>query len=90
MKLNSVTITLVPAPTEEVRELLVALDRGLAAAYDADQQYGLPMDELFRPGIQFFLARAAGEAVGCGAWHCLASMARSSGCMHDRQLVGAA
>jgi putative acetyltransferase len=52
--------------TDEVRALIGALDRELAANYTPEQQHGLSLDAIFQPGIRFFVARVAGAAVGCG------------------------
>lgn len=54
------------APTPELRALIQALDRTLAAHYTPDQRHGLKFDQLFAPNIRFFLARQDGNAVGCG------------------------
>ena len=62
----TIAIEPVAAPTPEARELLAELDATLAAAYPPHQRHGLSLDELFRPGIRFFVARLDGAAVGCG------------------------
>jgi putative acetyltransferase len=62
----TVTIELVPAPTSDARELLAELDRVLGAAYEPHQRHALSIDQLFQPGVRFFIARLTGEAVGCG------------------------
>jgi putative acetyltransferase len=53
--------------TNEVRALIGALDRELAANYTPEQQHGLSLDAIFQPDIRFFVARVEGAAVGCGA-----------------------
>lgn len=52
--------------TEEVRNLLTELDRDLSGLYSDDQQHALTIEDLFQPGVRFFLARLKGIAVGCG------------------------
>jgi putative acetyltransferase len=54
------------AATPEVHELVSALDEALAALYTPDQRHGLALDQLFAPGVRFFLARLDGVAAGCG------------------------
>jgi putative acetyltransferase len=61
-----IAIELVSSATEEVRELVEELNAELAGPYAADQRHGLSIDRLFQPAVRFFLARLAGEAVGCG------------------------
>lgn len=61
-----ITVDKVGAATDEVRGLLLDLDRDLAGHYSAHQQHGLAIEELFQPGVSFFLARLDGLAVGCG------------------------
>ena len=62
----SISIELVPAPTPEARQLLAELDDILGAAYEPEQRHALSIEQLFQPGILFFIARLNGEAVGCG------------------------
>jgi putative acetyltransferase len=52
--------------TDEVRGLIVELDRVLSAEYLPEQRHGLDLDAIFQPHIRFFVARLNGEAVGCG------------------------
>jgi putative acetyltransferase len=54
------------SPTEEVRILIQQLEEELSPHYEAHQRHGLRLEAIFQPGIQFFLARRAGEALGCG------------------------
>ncbi len=61
-----VTIEPVKAATPEVLELLEELNRALAGPYSEEQRHALSADQLFQPGIRFFVARLAGEAVACG------------------------
>jgi putative acetyltransferase len=56
----------VSGPTAEVRTLVDALERALASEYSAEQRHGLPLDALFQPHIEFFIARVDDVAVGCG------------------------
>ena len=53
-------------PTDEIRRLVDELEAELSAHYEAHQRHGLSLDAIFRPHIRFVLARAEGEAVGCG------------------------
>jgi putative acetyltransferase len=62
----SVATELVPYPTHQVAELLAELDQILGAAYEPDQRHALSIEQLFQPGIRFFIARLNGEAAGCG------------------------
>ena len=65
---KEITVEPVPEVTDEVRVLLGELDRILAAEYPPEQRHGLPLDEIFNPGVRFFLARSNGAAVGCGGF----------------------
>ena len=60
-----VAIELANAPTAEIVGLLDELNKALSG-YADDQRHALSIDQLFQPGVLFFLARLAGEAVGCG------------------------
>ena len=53
----------------EARRLIAALDAGLAEVYPPDQRFGpnLRPAHLADGQGEFFVAREAGEAVGCGA-----------------------
>lgn len=55
-------------PTSEVRDLLSALDAELLPLYDPDQHHGLALDDIFKPGVHFFVVRMEGAAVGCGGF----------------------
>jgi putative acetyltransferase len=61
----SIAIEQVDTPTECVRSLIAELDAELAAAYAPEQQHGLSLARIFRPGLLFFAARLDGEPVGC-------------------------
>jgi len=63
---DAITIEAVGTPTDEVRALIAALDRTLAAEYLPEQQHGLTLDAIFQPHVLFFVARLEGVAVGCG------------------------
>ena len=62
----NVAVEPAPAATPEATKLLAELDQILGAAYEADQRHALSVEQLFQPGIRFFIARLNGEAVGCG------------------------
>ncbi|HTV74370.1 MAG TPA: GNAT family N-acetyltransferase [Candidatus Acidoferrales bacterium] len=64
--MEEITVEVAPAATDEVRELIAALDRTLAQEYSAEQQHGLSVDAIFQPHVRFFIARLAGVAAGCG------------------------
>ena len=53
-------------PTEEVRILIQQLEDELSPHYERHQRHGLQLEAIFQPGIHFFVARRAGEALGCG------------------------
>lgn len=61
-----IAIELVAAPTAEAKELLAELDAELSAHYPREQRHGLALDQLFHPGIRFFVAQLSGAAIGCG------------------------
>ena len=61
----SIAIEVAREATAEVRTLLDELNAALAG-YADDQRHALSIDQLFQPGIRFFLARSADAAVGCG------------------------
>jgi putative acetyltransferase len=54
------------APSPEVVVLLEALNEALSFGYAPDQRHALSIDQLFQPGVRFFLARADGDAAACG------------------------
>jgi putative acetyltransferase len=56
----------VTAPTEDVRTLLAELDAALSGPYAADQRHALSIEQLFTPGIRFFVAQVDGVAASCG------------------------
>jgi putative acetyltransferase len=60
-----IAIELANGPTSEVAELLDELNKALSG-YADDQRHALSIDQLFQPGVRFYLARLEGEAVACG------------------------
>jgi putative acetyltransferase len=60
---DEITVELVSDATDEVRALIGELDRVLAAEYAPEQRHGLALNEIFKADV---LARANGEAMGCG------------------------
>jgi putative acetyltransferase len=63
---ESLTITHVTAPTDELVTLLEALDLALGGPYLPSQRHALSVDQLFAPNTRFFVARVGNIAVGCG------------------------
>jgi len=53
------------SPTDEVRALIAALEAELSPHYAPHQRHGLQLAAIFQPHIHFFVARRAGEALGC-------------------------
>jgi GNAT superfamily N-acetyltransferase len=51
----------------EVAALLAASERFSAAHYPPESNHMLPLADLLRPDVRFFVARRAGAALGCGA-----------------------
>jgi putative acetyltransferase len=51
----------------EIAAFLAAADAHSAALYPAESNHGLPLAELLRPELRFFVARRGGRALGCGA-----------------------
>jgi putative acetyltransferase len=62
----NLTIEKTEQPTEETRILIQQLEAELSPHYAPHQRHGLQLEAIFQPGIHFFLARRAGEALGCG------------------------
>ena len=62
----NLAIERVGAPTPEVVELLDGLNEALSVGYAPDQRHALSLDQLFQPGVRFFLARSDGVPVACG------------------------
>lgn len=59
-------VVAVRSPTDEVRQLVGALNDELAGLYTAEQRHGLALEAIFAPHIRFFIAREEGCPVGCG------------------------
>lgn len=51
----------------EVRALIEALDAYQSALYPAESNHFVPIEELCRPEVTFFVARLGELTVGCGA-----------------------
>src|SRR5262245_66644073 len=51
----------------DVEKLIAELDAYQAALYPAESNHLVPVDALAAPDVRFFVARHAGEALGCGA-----------------------
>jgi putative acetyltransferase len=51
--------------TEEIRILIAELEEELSPNYEPHQRHGLALEAIFRPDIHFFVARRAGQALGC-------------------------
>ena len=62
----SLAIERVESATAEARALIGALDAELSPLYAPDQRHALNIEQVFRPGIAFFVARLVGVAAGCG------------------------
>lgn len=61
-----ITIERVESATPEARALIEALERELDAYFPQEQQHGLSVEQVFQPGVAFFIARIDGAPVGCG------------------------
>ena len=62
----SILLERIEAPSDEVRLLIGELDAELSGAYAPENRHGLNPARLFQPHVMFYIARLAGEAVGCG------------------------
>ena len=62
----SLVIEHVERPADDARALIDELEAELGAVYAAEQRHGLSVEQVFRQGILFFIARLDGDAVGCG------------------------
>jgi putative acetyltransferase len=60
------TLEHVERATDDARKLIGELDAVLHADSPPEQRHGLSVERIFQPGVMFFIARLAGEAVGCG------------------------
>ena len=70
-----ITIERVTAPTDDVRALISELEQVLGAEYPPEQRHGLPLEAIFQPHIQFFVAHGDAGAVGCGGVALFADLA---------------
>jgi putative acetyltransferase len=52
---------------EMIVRLIAELDAYLGSLYPPDSNHLLDAETLARPDVRFFVARRAGEAIGCGA-----------------------
>ena len=77
----NLTIEQAAQPTEEIRILIQQLEEELSPHYQVHQRHGLKLEAIFQPGIHFFLARRAGEALGCGG---VAFLTRLADALMDR------
>ena len=64
--MTGIVIEQAHGPTEDVRLLVGELDAELSQHYPPEQRHGLKLDALFEPHVRFFIARSAGQSVGCG------------------------
>ena len=62
-----VVVERVETATDEARALIAALEAELSGTYAAEQRHGLNVEQVFQPGVRFFIARLDGAAAGCGA-----------------------
>jgi putative acetyltransferase len=64
---DALTIAVERPDKADVRPLLAASDAHVAALYPAESNHMLALDALLDPAVTFFVARAGGRALGCGA-----------------------
>lgn len=62
-----ISVALESPRQSEVELLLQESDAYARALYPPESNHMVPLDELERPDVRFFVARDAGWAVGCGA-----------------------
>jgi putative acetyltransferase len=62
------TIAVERPESDDVRALLEAAASWSAALYPPESRHGLDLDAHARPEVALLVARAAGMALGCGAW----------------------
>ena len=65
--MSGVTIAPESPRQPEVERLIEALDTYQASLYPAESNHFLAIEALAAPDVRFFVARRAGEALGCGA-----------------------
>ena len=65
--MRDIAVTLESPRQEDVARLIAELDAYQAALYPAESNHLVPIEGLAAPDVRFFVARGAGEALGCGA-----------------------
>lgn len=65
--MTDIAIALESPRQPDVIRLIAELDAYQAALYPAESNHLLSVDALTAPGVQVFVARREGEALGCGA-----------------------
>ncbi|HEX3953756.1 MAG TPA: GNAT family N-acetyltransferase [Stellaceae bacterium] len=63
---TNIVVASVAAPTPEAVAMLTELDAVLGAEYEPHQRHALSLDQLFQPGVRFFIASIDEAPVGCG------------------------
>ena len=63
----SITVEYTNTPTDDARALIGELDAVLHADSPPENRHGYSVERVFQPDVLFFIARRAGEPVGCGA-----------------------
>ena len=81
----SAIITRERPDTPDAVRLITELETHLEALYPSESRHGFSVEKLIAEDVAFFLLRAEGllRAAAASSWWA-ASMARSSGCMCDR------
>ena len=64
--LTNIDILPVEKPTDEARALVGELDAELSRHYDEVCRHGLSLEQIFAPGVHFFIAYVDGSAMACG------------------------
>lgn len=65
--MTDITVQLESPRQLDVARLLEALDAYQSALYPPESNHFLDVEALATPGVRFFVARRAGEALGCAA-----------------------
>ena len=65
---DGLTIAVEGAGRDDVRTLLHTVSSWSADLYPPESRHGLDLDAHARPEVTLLVARAAGMALGCGAW----------------------
>ena len=68
MASEEITIRAEPADQPDVTALLLQARTLLAGLYPPESRHGLDLDAYASPDVTLFVARAGGQAVGCGAF----------------------